>query len=261
MGVSLFSKNQVITGLHVAGLAAAFVALWEMLSRVELLNPVLFPSPSRIFSTFLSLSAEGRVWNHVWTTLQELLLATLLVAVAGGLTGILLGLSELWFKVTYGPIATLFAFPKVTLFPVFITAFGLGLESKVLFGALVGIFPVLMGTMVAVRGIRSIHLALFRSVGASFLFSLRKLYVPATLPGFVASLRIGFVYCGIGVLLAEMFAAYAGLGNRVVGSGGQATMDQYWVYVVLASGLIVLGASLCRLLEFAVGRDKEGAHA
>lgn len=257
----LFNDHQIRTGLQVTGLAAALVGLWEVLSRMEVLNPVLFPPPSRIFSTLLSLSAEGRIWNHVWTTLQEMLLATLLVAVAGGLIGVALGLSELWFKVTYGPIATLFAFPKVTLFPVFITAFGLGLESKVLFGALVGIFPVLMGTMVAVRGIRSIHRALLRSVGASFLFSLRRLYIPATLPGFVASLRIGFVYCGIGVLLAEMFAAYAGLGNRVVGSGGQATMDQYWVYVVLASALIVLGASLCRVLELALGRGKEDAHA
>src|SRR5690606_40624539 len=65
--------------------------------------------------------------------------------------------SRLAFQVTYGPIATLFAFPKVTLFPIFITALGLGLASKVMFGALFGFFPLAMGTMVGVRGIKSIQ--------------------------------------------------------------------------------------------------------
>lgn len=242
-------QEGVRTGVQVAAVAAALVVLWEVLSRFQVINPVLFSSPGRIATTFVTLAADGKVWGHVWMTLQELLLATVLVAVVGGIGGIVLGLSETWFKVTYGPIATLFAFPKVTLFPIFITALGLGLQSKVLFGALVGVFPVLMGTMVAVRGIRTIHRSLLKSVGASFPFALRKLYIPGTAPGFVSSLRVGFVYCGIGVLLAEMFAAYSGLGNRVVGSGGQATMDQYWVYVLLASGLLLIGTSLCRVLE------------
>src|SRR5699024_4773568 len=118
----------------------------------------------------------------VWVTATELLLATALFTVVGGLLGILLGASRLAFVVTYGPVATLFAFPKVTLFPIFIMAVGLGLTSKVLFGALFGVFPLLMGVMVAVRGIRTTHLMLFDAVGASFWMKVRRLYIPATLP-------------------------------------------------------------------------------
>lgn len=234
---------------QVAAATCLLLAVWELLSRATVLDPRLFSSPSRIWTTFLELQAAGQIWGHVAVTLKELLLATALVIVVGGLVGVVLGISRLWFQVTYGPIATIFAFPKVTLFPIFITALGFGMSSKVLFGALFGFFPLVMGTMVGVRGVRTIHRNLFQVVGAGFWFRLTRLYLPATLPAFVAALRIGYVYAGIGILLAEMFAAVSGLGNRIIAAGYQPTLDQFWVYVVLSSLLLMLGAGLMRLVE------------
>lgn len=223
--------------------------IWETLSRTGVIDADLFSSPTTVWTTFLDLQASGLIWNHVWATTYELLLATALVIVVGGLAGVLLGASRLSFEVSYGPIATLFAFPKVTLFPIFITALGLGLTSKVLFGAVFGFFPLVMGTMVGVRGIRNLHRNLLDAVGANFWFKLVHLYIPATLPAFVAALRIGFVYAGIGILLAEMFAAVSGLGNRIIASGYQSTMDQFWVYVILSTLLLMTGAGLLRFAE------------
>lgn len=231
--------------------------VWEGLSRTELIDPDLFSSPSTIWATFLDLHGQGLIWGHTWVTAYELLLATALVIVVGGLVGVVLGASRLSFEVAYGPIATFFAFPKVTLFPIFITALGLGLTSKVLFGAVFGFFPLVMGTMVGVRGIRHIHRSLFDVVGASFWFKLTRLYIPATLPAFVAALRIGFVYAGIGILLAEMFAAVSGLGNRIIASGYQSTLDQFWVYVGLSTLLLMAGASVLRFAEVRMATWKE----
>ena len=243
--------------MQVAIAVVVLGALWELLSRSGIIDERLFSSPSRIWTTFLDLQAEGAIWHHLYVTVYELLGATALVIAVGGLVGILLGSSRLAFQVTYGPIATLFAFPKVTLFPIFITALGLGLSSKVLFAALFGFFPLAMGTMVGVRGIKSIHRSLLDVVGASFWFKLRHLYLPATLPAFVAALRIGYVYTGIGILLAEMFAAVAGLGNRIIGAGYQRTLDQFWVYVVLATLVLMLGAGVFRLIELRLARWTE----
>ena len=244
-------------GLQVGLAVVVLLSLWELLSRSGVVDARLFSSPTRVWTTFLDLQAEGLVWSHVWVTAYELLLATGIVIVVGGLAGVVLGASRLAFEVTYGPIATFFAFPKVTLFPIFITALGFGLSSKVLFGAVFGFFPLVMGTMVGVRGIRMMHRSLLDVVGATFWFKLRHLYLPAILPAFVAALRIGYVYAGIGILLAEMFAAVAGLGNRIIGAGYQRTLDQFWVYVVLATLLLMLGAGVFRLLELRLAKWNE----
>lgn len=233
------------------------MGIWELLSWFEVIRSALFSSPIRIAQEFFVLLAAGEIWQHVGVTVVELLLATAIFTVVGVLLGILLGLSPLAFEVTYGPIATIFAFPKVTLFPIFIMAVGLGTTSKVLFGVIFGVFPLLMGMMVAVRGIRSLHLQLFKAIGASFWFRCWRLFVPSTLPAMVSALRIGFVYAGIGILLAEMFAAVSGLGNRIVGAGYQSTLDQFWVYVILTFAILLAGAALLRALELRLGRWSE----
>lgn len=243
--------------LQVASAFVGLMVLWELLSRSGLINPKLFSSPSLVASTWVKLLEQGKYWQHVQVTLIELLLATVLFIVAGILLGIVLGLSPLSFEVTYGPIATLFAFPKVTLFPILILALGMGTTSKVVFGAIFGFFPLVMGVMVAVRGIKQLHIELFDSIGASFWFKTVRLYVPATLPATISAMRIGFVYAGIGVLLAEMFAATKGLGNRIVGAGGQSTLDQFWVYVLTTFVILLAGAGVLRVLETRLQRWSE----
>jgi ABC-type nitrate/sulfonate/bicarbonate transport system permease component len=46
----------------------------------------------------------------------------------------------------------------------------------------------------------------------------------------------------------------AGLGNRIIAAGYQRNLDQFWVYVVLASLLLMLGAGLFRLIELRLAK-------
>jgi len=235
-----------------AQLTTAFVAvlaLWEVSARAGLISVKLFSSPIRIFNTFVVLNNQGKIWENVQVTLYELLVATVIFTAVGIVLGIVFGITATAFEVSYGPMVTLFSFPKVTILPILIMATGLGSTSKVIMGAITGFFPLVIGMMVAVRGIRSLHLELFSAVGAGFMFKLFRLYIPATLPALVSSLRIGFVYAGIGVLLAEMFAATSGLGIRIIGAGAQSNLDQFWVYVICTFLILLTGAAVLRLIE------------
>src|SRR5690625_3114788 len=251
------AKTPLPMWLQVTSTFVGLMVIWELLSRRVLFRSKLFSSPTLVASTWLKLVEQGKYWQHVQVTLVELLLATVLFIVTGILLGIILGLSPLSFEVTYGPIATLFAFPKVTLYPILILALGLGMTTKVTFGAIFGIFPLIMGVMVAVRGIKTLQIDLLESMGSSFWFKMRHLYIPATLPATISAMRIGFVYAGIGVLLAEMFAATSGLGNRIVGAGGQPNLDQFWVYVLTAFAIFLCGAGALRMVELKLDKWSE----
>jgi NitT/TauT family transport system permease protein len=240
--------------VQLAGAVVAILVIWELVSRAEIINPRLFSSPLRVWDAWWGLLDRGLIWPHLWVTAQALLLALVVFVVVASVVGVALGVRQYTFEVFYGPIATFFAFPKVTLYPIFIIAFGFGLESKVLFGALFGFFPLVMNVMVGVRAVRRLHLDLFDSVGAGPFFRFSRLLIPATLPYFATGLRIGYVYAGIGILLAEMFAAVRGLGNRIIAAGYQSTLDNFWVYVVLASLLLMVGAGLFRIIELRLSR-------
>lgn len=234
------------------------LAAWEVLSRQEIISPRLFASPTRIVAAWQGLAARDQIWTHLSATLQALAVAFVLFTVAGAVLGAVLGASRARFEVFYGPIGALFALPKVTLAPIFVLLFGLGLEQKILFGAMFGLFPLLMNTMVGVRDIRRSHLDLFDALGASRWLRFRALMLPGALPAFATGLRVGYVYAGVGVLLAEMYVAQRGLGNRVIGAALQSTLDDFWVYVVLATLVLLTGAGLLALLERRLARWKDG---
>lgn len=229
--------------------ALVIVGLWALLTETKIVDTTLFPSPSRLADAYSDIAASGRLWDDISTTLHELGLAVLLFVVVGTLLGVVLGAGARRFDITYGPISALFAMPKITVLPVFVLAFGLGLQQKVLFGALYGLFPLVMNTMVGARAVPVLQTQLFDSIGARPLFRTVRLTLPSMLPFFLTGLRIGFVYAGIGVLLAEMYVSSQGLGQEIVSAADHPTLDRFWVFVLAATIILVIGAGVIKLIE------------
>ena len=57
------------------GLVLLFFLLWEFLSSKKFINPFIFSSPSKIFTTIMNLIKTGELWSHIFTTLYEIVLA------------------------------------------------------------------------------------------------------------------------------------------------------------------------------------------
>ena len=58
----------------------------------------------------------------------------------------------------------LYSIPKITLYPVILLLFGLGISAKIAFGVIHGIIPVILFTMNAVRNIRAVYLRSARAM-------------------------------------------------------------------------------------------------
>ena len=113
-------------------------------------------------------------------------------------------------------LVAIYSLPKITLYPVILLIFGLGISGKVAFGALHGVLPVALLTMAAIRNISPVYLKSARTMKLSSWQTIAMVLFPATLPEVVAGLRIGFTVTLLGVLLAEMFASKQGLGFLII---------------------------------------------
>ena len=68
----------------------------------------------------------------------------LLIRVLGGLgLGVIFGARHLAGEVAEPILAALYSLPKITLYPVILLTFGLGMSAKVAFGAIHGIIPII----------------------------------------------------------------------------------------------------------------------
>src|SRR5207244_3742203 len=99
-------------------------------------------SPLVTLSQAARMLASDSFWNHVAATGQAFAWAVLLSILLGLAIGLTLGLWRLAGEVMEPVINALYSIPKITLYPVILLFFGLGLPAKIAFGTIHGIFPV-----------------------------------------------------------------------------------------------------------------------
>ncbi|WP_366724952.1 ABC transporter permease [Thermus scotoductus] len=157
---------------------------------------------------------------HFLTTLLEVFVGYVWAVILGLSLGYLLGTNSLLFRAYEGPLLSLYAIPKVVLYPLFLAAFKLGSNAVIAFGAFHGLFPIAIYTWTAIRSMNPVHLKVARSLGLTSFDILRWVAIPATLPGIVVGLRLGFNLTLLGVILGEMFASRSGLGFLLMSFGG-----------------------------------------
>src|SRR6185312_7399644 len=137
-------------------------------------------------------------------------------AVAGVALGLLLGLRRFAGEVAEPILASFYTIPKVTLYPVMLLVFGLGLSAKVAFGVIHGMIPIVLFTLAAVKNIPPVLLRTARAMRLRPGQIAARVLAPAVLPEIVTGLRVGFALTMLGVLIGEMFASQRGLGFLII---------------------------------------------
>jgi len=191
-------------------LIVALVAIWQGLHWW--VGDVALASPLATLRYTAKLVTGESFGMHVFDTLRAFGIAFALSVVIGLLVGFWLGFDRLSGDTLEPMIVAVYAIPKLTLYPILLLAFGLGVSAKVAFGVLHGVIPIILFTLAAVRNTRPILIKTGHVLKLSRLQMARWILFPAAVPEIFTGLRVGFALTLIGCLLAEMFASQRGLG-------------------------------------------------
>ena len=191
-------------------LLVGLLATWQGLHWLAGDVAVTAPWPTLVH--LADMMANPSFWPHVRETLHAVVLALLLSLFGGLALGVALGGYRLAGEVAEPILVAVYSLPKITLYPVVLLFFGLGLQAKVAFGALHGIIPVTIFAMNAVRNVRPVYLRSARAMRLTPWQTATRVLIPATVPEIVTGFRIGFALTMLGVLIGELFASQRGLG-------------------------------------------------
>ena len=160
--------------------------------------------------------------------------------------GLLLGVRRFAGDVAEPILASLYAIPKVTLYPVMLLIFGLGLSAKVAFGVIHGVVPIVLFTLAAVKSIPPVLLRSARAMRLRPMQVAATVLAPAVMPEIVTGLRVGFALTMLGVLIGEMFASQRGLGFLIVNgiNSHNIRMTTSVTFLVVAFAVAANGALL-----------------
>lgn len=195
-------------------LLIGLVVLWQVGSMV--LGRDALPSPAATTGKLVAIMSDSDFPRHAWETARAFLTALVIALLAGLVIGLALGAHRLSGEVAEPILTALYSIPKITLYPVILLLFGLGLSAKIAFGVIHGIIPVILFTMNAVRNIRGVYLRSARAMRLTLLQTAGTVILPAALPEIVSGFRIGFALTLLGTLIGEMFASQRGIGYMLV---------------------------------------------
>lgn len=194
------------------GFLLVVLAIWEALSRSEVIHEIILPAPSRIAGGLWTVVSLGSFPRDLGTTLLEVFAGFLLAAAMGVGVGILTGTFELFRRAIYPYVVAFQVIPKVVFAPIFLAWFGYGVESKIVLAAVIAFFPCLINTAVGLRSTTEDEVMLMRSYVATRGQIFWKLTLPKALPLIFAGLKTAFTFALIGAIVAEFVGTYHGLG-------------------------------------------------
>lgn len=218
-----------------------FLALWEYLASEEIISPIFFPPPTKLFEIGIALSSDGTLLLHIQKTLSRLIPAFVIGSLSGLTAGLILGSSRRVRILLEPSLLALYSIPKIALLPIFLAAFGVG-ES-----ALIGLittsvfFYVWIYTMSAAIRTPENLLRTARAFGATRLSIITRVVFRSALPETMSGVRVGVTVSLLVCLTAEYVLGTDGIGYLILGSRslGQHSVSYLGILIASITGLLL----------------------
>ena len=214
------------------------IALWYLGVAVEIVDPVLLPSPAAAAAAVWTGMAGGDLLADFLRTVERTTYSIIIASVIALPLGVFFGSSVKLYRSVEFIIDFFRSTPASAMFPLFLVIFGVGDETKILvasFGAsLVILFNVAYGVMNA----RKTRLLAAKVMGASRFRILIDVMLLESLPQTFVGLRNGVSLALIIVIVAEMFiGSEDGLGYRVINAQMLFEMPDMYAAIFVAGAL------------------------
>lgn len=225
----------------------AVIPLWELVSRLGIVNPLFFPPMSRILPSFFLLILSGDIPYQILLSLKRAAAGYFLAAIVFIPLGIVMGLFNWVYRLLEVVIELARPIPPPVIVPVAMLFFGLGDGMKVFVVFFSCAWPILLNTFDGVRNIDPVLISTARTFGLSDRKAITRVILPAASPQIMTGLRISLAVMLILVVISEMVGSTDGIGYFILDSQRRFKVDQMYAGML---SLAILGYFLNQIFFF-----------
>lgn len=216
----------------------ALLAVWEIAALAGWIRPQDLAAPTAVVSAGAHLLANGTLESALWASLQRVFWSLAIGVPLGAALALAAGLSRFGENLIDANVQMLRFVPIIGLESLFILWLGVGETAKISMITLGVMFPIYINTFAAIRSIDPRYHELADVIGLGRWQRIRRIVLPATLPGFLVGLRMAMAVAWLLLVFAEQINASSGLGYLIVEAQ---TYFQSNVIVVCLACYAILG--------------------
>jgi NitT/TauT family transport system permease protein len=230
-------RNLSVRGAQVA-LLVVFLILWEVLPRMQLVNPMLTSYPSALWPTFVELLKDApqqpSILKHTWATVFATVVGFIAAMVLGTIIAAALWWWESLYKILDPYLVVANAMPKTAFVPIFYIWLGAA-ASIYAMSLAISLFITILMIYAGFQGVDPNKVKLAQTFGATRGQILSKVILPGSVPTMIATLKVNAGLSLVGVVVGEFQSASLGLGYLIqYGS-------QIFKLNIVMTGITILG--------------------
>lgn len=226
-----------------------FIALWEILANVGIIDSFLMSQPSRIVKTVLDMSSNNLLM-HLGVTCLETIVGFLLGTIIGTLLACILWWSDFVSKVAEPFLVVLNSLPKVALGPVIIVWVGAGTPAIITMALAISLIVTVLEMLNGFLHTDEGRMKMANTFGASKWQIFTKIVFPSNISTLISALKVNIGLSLVGVISGEFLVSKAGLGYLIVYGGQVFKLD------LVMTSVIILGLVAAAMYQGVVLLEK-----
>lgn len=213
-------------------LLVGFIAVWEILARLNIIDSFITSQPSRILNTLINLTSNDLL-HHIGVTTYETVVGFLLGTGLGIIIAIILWWSKFLEKVLEPFLVILNSLPKVALGPIIILWVGAGTPAIIVMAMAISLVVTILEILNGFVRTDKDLIKMAKTFNSSKFQILTKIIIPANIGTFINSLKVNIGLSLVGVISGEFLVSKAGLGYLIVYGGQVFKLDLVMTSVII----------------------------
>ena len=214
-------------------LLVLLLAMWELCTRLGMMDAFIFSSPSRVLLCFWRMVRDKSIFGHIGITLMETLVSFLIVTAAGTAAAVALWFSRSASEILEPYLVMLNSLPKSALAPMLIVWLGNHVYTIVAAAVSVALFGSILTLHTGFQSVDPEKIKLIYSLGGSRRDVLSKVLLPGSVPMLISNMKGNIGLCLVGVIIGEFLAAQKGLGYLIIYGSQVFQLDLVMTSIVL----------------------------
>ena len=193
-----------------------FFIVWQILANKGLINTFLVSSPSKVFNTIIDLIKENNFWNHILTTLYEIIISFIIGNLIGLIFASILCFNKFLSRVFEPFLTILNSLPKVALGPLIIVWAGANTKSIIIMALLISAIISIINIHNAFKTTDENKIKIIKSMGGNKLQIFTKVVIPSNILNIIESFKINVSMCFVGLIMGELLVSKEGIGYLIM---------------------------------------------
>ena len=193
----------------------SFILIWELLSKLKIIDTFLLSSPSNILNTIISLFKNHNLFIHIFITLKEIIISFILGNIIGFIISSILWFNKKLSKILDPYLTIINSLPKIAFGPLIIILVGANTKSIILMSLLISSIISILNMNTFFKNTDKNMIKIIKTMGGTKYDIFFRVVIPSNLNYIIDSFKVNISMCFVGVIMGEFLVSKEGIGYLI----------------------------------------------